>query len=886
MSSFSGRFWHFAIVVLLGIIAVATAMGALHRHLAIENYKEILAEQNAELAVALSTSLASEVRKLHDFAATQSWAELQESPAIDRFGTLVGNELDLLPVYAVNVFTPDGLILYSAVRQRIGALMPMNEGIEMATAGEPVTAIVRRNSFNRYDHVIEDRDMVETFLPLRDESGDVIGVFEIHAEISDFLARIDRMQRTVVIGVSAALMSLYLLVMASFWRSDRRLLAGLSLPGRRRGENDAENVRRAKSEFVAAISHDVRTPLNAVLGMTDLLNLTNLTRKQREYIHTIQSSGDMLISLVDNLLDYSHLESGDLELQVREFDVVDLLERVLKIMGHSAYSKKLELILDLRHDLDLRIIADRRRLQQILVNVINNAIKFTETGEVVLRADTAESPDGRFIVRFEVADTGPGIDGDERARLLVAFASGARPTADQLHGTRLGLTISKQLLDTMGGKIDVASRSTGGMVVTIELPVERASPAGAEEPEGLQQGLQGRVLSLQANRSMAGSIYRLLTAWGLHCEELFETKEGMHRLRVAASGGQPFDCVIVDSALTPADPLLTVRRIRKSRESSDVPVVLLTSISEPLAVGEVSALGNVRCINKPVLPLELRYTLLRLLADEYESMQQAPRTIETAEGASDLRVLIAEDNPVSRGVLQSMLRAEGFDADAVEDGPAVLEALEAHHYDLLLLDCQMPGMDGDVVTRSIRGAPERYSGNPIIVAVTADATENHRTQCLAAGMDDFMPKPVRLESLRHGLRRWIAVLAERSPGKAQNYRADLRQSIAKRTGRDDDSFLSDYIGLFLDDTESRIAAMAQAVSTGDTEILRRECHALKGSCLELGADRMARFCEELSVAARKDNPDEVGIVLGRMDSEFARLRPVYQSAQVSSTRPK
>jgi len=885
MSSITGRFWRFATVTLLGIIAVAVALAVLYRYVAVQNFREMRAQQNVELAVALSRTLIDEILVLRDITATRSWAELQSSPEVDRFGSLVDAQLDLLPVYVINIFDTDGLVLYSTERQRIGAKMLMNEGVEMATAGEPVSAIVRRNAFNRFDRMVEDRDMIETYLPLRDESGAVVAVFEIHSDISDYFARIDRTQTIVFIGVGSALSLLYLLLIAYFWRSDRRLFLGLGPRWRNRTGSESETIDRAKSEFVATISHEVRTPLNAVLGMTDLLALTSLTRKQREYIQTIQSSGDMLISLVDNLLDFAHLESGQLELQTSDFDVMDLLERVLRILGHSASSKGLELVLDIRHELDLRVAADKRRIRQILVNVIGNAIKFTDQGEVVVRCDANAALDGRLSLRFEISDTGPGIDDKQRERLFAAFASGIRPASDQRYGSGLGLTITKQLLDSMGGSIDLHSREQGGTVVTIEVPVDAAASSNTEDLAISREGWPRRILALHANHAAAGSMCRLLRKWDMHCEILFDVEEGMHRLRVAASGANPFDCVIVDSALTPNDRLLTVRRIRSSPEVADMPVVLLTSISEPLGIGEVSALGYVRCVNKPVLPLDLRYSLLQSVRTGPDPDRAPQSSEDAATEAGEIRILIAEDNPVSSSVLQSMLRTEGFGADAVDNGPAVLDAMANHHYDLLLLDCQMPGMDGDEVTGEIRDAPERYSGNPVVVAVTADTTEGHRAKCLAAGMDDFMPKPIRLDSLRSGLRHWVEMVTERKAAGRGLAKPRLTRSISERMGNADESFVSDYIGLFLKDTEQRLSAMTNAFTSGDTETVRREGHALKGSCLELGADRMARFCEDLTMAAQHDNLDEVGAVIGKLDREFARLRPVYESAQVISTSP-
>ena len=883
----SSRFRRFAMVSLAGNIVAAVAVVALYHYVALQNFKTIRAEQNMELARSLSNTIVDDVVTLRAIAATSSWAQLQASPEVARFAEYIERELDQLHVIELNVFDPNGLVLYSTDTQRIGAKVLMNSGVERAAAGEEVGAIIRQDSFNRFDRVIEDRDMVESYLPLIDDSGDVIGVFEIHSDVTGFFERLLKTQRTVVIGVGMALLFLYTLLLIWFWRSDHQLFSGRApiRSSRRRG-GESETISRAKSEFVATISHEIRTPLNAVLGMTDLLNLTNLTRKQREYTRTIQSSGDMLISLIDNLLDFSHLESGDLELQKSEFDVMGLLERVLHIMGHSASAKGLELVGDIQHDLDMRVSTDKRRLQQILINVVSNAVKFTETGEVVVEVSAMDEPNDDLRLRFTVSDTGPGIDEETREGLFAAFASGDRPSSSQKYGSGLGLTISKRLLDNMGGSIEIGARDQGGTEVAFEVPVSRVSSTSsgdlaAHPAEGLQ-----RVFSMFTSNAQQKSICRLLGHWNIQCEKTSDIEEGLHRLRVAASSSKPFNCAIIDSALTPEDHLLVVRRIRNNPETARLPIILLTSISKPLGVGEVSALGHLSCVNKPVLPLELRFNLLQTVRGEFDYVRSGTEAAaEDHAVIGDLRVLIAEDNPVSRGVLQDMLQSEGFEADVVEDGPSVLEALQVQDYDLLLLDCQMPGMDGDVVTEKVRKDPEHYGGDPVIVAVTADTTEQHREQCIAAGMDDFMPKPIRLESLRSGLARWVSMSATRGDAENQVALAQLRRSLVERTGHDDEFFIKDYIGLFLDDTGARLDRMSQAFADGEADSVRRDGHALKGACLELGADRMARFCEDLSVSAKHDNLDEMGVALGKLSREFDRLRPVYESVQVKSTSP-
>lgn len=865
---------------------VAVAIAALYRYVALENFKEMRTQQNVELAHSLSNTLLDDVRKLRDLSLIRSWEEMQTDAEVARFAELIESQLKHLRVFTVNVFATDGLMLYSTERQRIGAKMLLNEGVEIASTGLVTSAIFERDSFNRFDRIIEDRDMVETYLPLFDESGEVIGIFEIHSDISDFFARVESTQRIVGLGTGAALFLLYLLLVGLFWRSDHQLFASgsRSLRSRLRG-GESETVSKAKSEFVATISHELRTPLNAVLGMTDLLNLTSLTRKQREYIQTIQSSGDMLISLIDNLLDFSHLEAGDLKLQSCEFDVMDLIERVLKVMGHSAYSKGLELIGNIGHDLDLRVAADKRRLQQILINVISNAIKFTDSGEIVISASARDEEDGLTRLCVSVVDTGIGIDKETRDHLFAAFASGERPASGQKYGSGLGLTISKRLLDKMDGSIDLRNREEGGAEVNVEVPVRRVTSSSSSDLAVQREGGPGRVLSLHANRSAAQSICNLLRKWDIDCETMFDIEECLHRLRVAASGGKPFECVIIDSALTSPDRLMIVRRIRRSSELEKLPVVLLTSITEPLAVGEVSALGRLRCVNKPVLPLELRYNLLRSVQESQDPAPADSLSSEASASAEGLRILIAEDNPVSSAVLQSMLRTEGCGADVVDNGPAVLEALQDRPYDLLLLDCQMPGMDGDFVTQAIREHAEKYHGNPVIVAVTADTTEEHRAQCIAAGMDDFVPKPLRLEGLRKGLVRWTAMVTSRGESARRDALVQLRDSLVQRTGYDDETFLNDYIGLFLADTKKRLAELSSAFISGDSETVRRDGHALKGACLEMGADRMARFCDDLSAAAKQENLDDIGMIVGKLDREFTRLRPVYESAQVRSISP-
>jgi signal transduction histidine kinase/CheY-like chemotaxis protein len=875
------RFWRFSLLVLLGTIAVSAVLAIAFRAVAERNLREMRAEQSVELARSLSNALVEEVIELGRIAQTSSWSQLQRSPEIAELAERISRKIENLTVFRVNIFALDGLTLYSTRRDRIGSRVVLNPGIEMAAQGTENSMIVRRDAFNSYDREIELRDMIESYVPLRDNSGQVIGVFEIYSDITPLIARIDVTQRTIIIAVASAMGGLYLLLELLFFHTARRLRAGgrAATRGPWAGSgDDTVGASKAKAEFVATISHEIRTPMNAVLGMTDLLNLTNLTRKQRDYIRNIQSSGDMLLSLVDNLLDFSHLESGELTLEKSEFDVVDLLERVLQIMGHSACSKQLELVGMISHDIDLRISADKRRLQQILINVVNNAIKFTDEGEILLEFSTLDETNHGLRLCATVTDTGKGIDEETREKLFAAFASGKRPQSSQHYGSGLGLTICKRLLDNMGGSIDIHARREGGTIVTIEVPATRVDSPHATDLAGSRPRGLDRVLSIHRNASAARSLCTLLGKWGIDCETVFDADDGIHRLRAAASGGNPFSVAIIDAALNSGDKLLLARRIRNHAETANLPIVLLTPITEPLAVGEVSELGHLACVNKPVLPLELRYKLLRAVAGETDDATSRDISAGTASVAA-VRILIAEDNPVSSGLLHSMLQSLGYAADVVDNGPAVLEKVAASTYDLLLLDCQMPGMDGDSVARQIHDKPDLYGDAPVIVALTADTTERHRKLCLKSGMDDFVPKPIRLDTLQSNMPRWAALAATRGASGNAAALTELRDTLLQKTGRDDATFLKDYIGLFLQDTESRLGKIDLALSDRDAKSLRREGHALKGSCLELGADRMARFCEQLTVAAQGENFEQSATANRKIKREFARLRPVYESAK-------
>jgi two-component system sensor histidine kinase/response regulator len=646
-----------------------------------------------------------------------------------------------------------------------------------------------------------------------------------------------------------------------------------------RAREDAETAHAARARFVATMSHEVRTPLNAVLGMTDLLRLTSLTRKQKSYVQIMESSSNMLLSLVDNMIDFATIESGKLELRSDSFYVTDLLERVLEIMGYQAYSKGIELAGATDYEPGMQISGDFNRLQQIMINLVGNAIKFTNAGEVIVSVGIEAGGAGDANLTVSVSDTGVGMSQETAEKLFVPFGSVTSELGTPHQGSGLGLVISKELIDRMNGRISIESELGKGTTAWFTVPVRLLADSSRSVSHGRGDLSNRRLLLVNANSEVSQSIASFLTAWDMSCDAELRHEEVPRRLAAARQSGYPFDCIVLDVDNAAADRLAVARSIR---EQTDLPIILLTSIAQPLEVGQVSTIRSIRCVNKPILPSVLRYNLSRL----FELDLGEPGTVD--EDFQSLRILIAEDNPINRKLLKSMLKSLDFDVDCVNDGPAVLTALETSAYDLILMDCQMPGMDGDEVTRVIREGGFRNTGQPVVVAITADVSVDHREKCMQAGMDDFLAKPVRLDTLKSGLRRWSLMANSRRRQQPDGSKSlansgdDIIGRLQNRAGIIDSRALDEFISLFIDDASGRIETMRHALAERDLNTLRRECHALKGACLEMGVTNLGNCCDALGKASRDNRVGDLPAEFERLAAEFQRVRPIFEEGR---TRP-
>jgi len=640
----------------------------------------------------------------------------------------------------------------------------------------------------------------------------------------------------------------------------------------------AESASHAKSSFLARMSHEIRTPMNGVLGMTELLLETGLTSAQRKYAETVQRSGQNLLGIINDLLDFSKIEAGKLELESVDMDLRRSLEDVVDLLAERAHVKGLELACSIPANLATHVKGDPLRLGQVLTNLVGNAIKFTEQGSVVIRVAGLEETAQSVTLRFEVSDTGAGISAAAQSHIFEEFAQADGSTTRKHGGSGLGLAISRQLVEMMGGNIYVESVLGAGSTFWFTSRFEKQETQDSRAaPMGMLTGV--RALIVESSAINGGILHSQMSNWGMTNRVAATPAQAIDLLSQAAARNAPFDIAIIDLGLPGMDALELARAIRARADIATLRLVMLTHRQADMQNAREAGIDA--CLAKPVRQTVLYECLVNVMAcqpQEAVAAREVSEPVNAAPAGSRGNILLVEDNLINQQVALGILQIQGYSVTVVNNGREALDAYAQGAFDLILMDCHMPEMDGFEATREIRGRERSSIGKRVpIIALTANAMAQDREECLSTGMDDHLSKPFSMQTMQDMLDRWMpqaastksaaaAELAARSPAKAAA--ALDRRVLDQLSTLLKPERLARAINFYLVESPKLIQKLKQAASANDAPEIVRSAHSLKSSSANLGASVLSRYCEDIEASARRADAEEACKLFAKIETEY------------------